>query len=269
MMRTVLRNILRCARGLAPVPALALAAALLGPPVAGNPAQAQQSLPGGFTDEQVQGMERIIRQYLMENPEVLVDALTAYQERQRVAEQERKKQAVKTHLAELQQDADSPVVGNPHGDVTIVEFFDYRCGYCRRVVKDLRDVVEDDGNIRLVMKEFPILGPASIRAARAALAATKQGKYEAYHFALMTQPGDMSDPHLMQVAREIGLDLERLRQDMEDPEIDKLIRRNHRLAETLGISGTPAFVFGDTLVPGAIDAATMRQLIAEARAEAS
>jgi len=232
-------------------------------------AQGAQSLPGGFTADQVEGVEHIIRQYLLEHPEVLVDALTTYQQRQRMAEQERQKAAVLEQRAALTQDADTPVLGNPDGDVTIVEFFDYRCSYCRRVVRDLHDVVKDDGKVRLVMKEFPILGPASIRAARAALAAVAQDKYGVYHFALMTQPGDMSDPHLMQVARLVGLDPERLQADMESEEIDRLIRRNLDLAETLGVNGTPAFVIGDTLVPGAIDADTMRELIAKARDKAS
>ncbi len=231
--------------------------------------QIQQSHPGGFSPEQVEGIEHIVRQYLLEHPEVLVDALTAYQERQRVAEEERKQQAIVAHLSALTEDPSTPVLGNPDGDVVIVEFFDYRCGYCRRVVRDLRNVVEADSNVRLVMKEFPILGPASIQASRAALASIKQGKYEAYHYALMTQPGDMSDPHLMQVAKMVGLDVDQLKADMESEEVDALIRRNHALGETLGITGTPAFVFGDTLVPGAVDAETMRRLIDEARAKAS
>lgn len=230
--------------------------------------KAQQSLPGGFSPEQVEGIEHIVRQYLLENPQVLVDALTAYQQRQRVAEEERQQQAVVAHREALNEDPETPVLGNPDGDVVIVEFFDYRCSYCRRVVRDLRDVVEKDGKVRLVMKEFPILGPASIQAARAALASVKQGKYEAYHYALMTQPGDMSDPHLMQIAKMVGLDVDQLKEDMESEEIEAMIRRNHALAEALNIGGTPAFVFGDTLVPGAVDADTMRRLIAEARAKA-
>jgi len=231
--------------------------------------QIQQSLPGGFSPEQAEGIEHIVRQYLLEHPEVLVDALTAYQERQRVAEKERQQEAVQAHRAALAEDPSTPVLGNPDGDVVIVEFFDYRCGYCRRVVRDLHDVVEKDGKIRLVMKEFPILGPASIQASRAALASVKQGKYDVYHFALMTQPGDMSDPHLMQIAKMVGLNVDQLKEDMESEEIDAMIRRNHALGETLGVNGTPAFVIGNTMVPGAVDAETMLRLIAEARAKAS
>lgn len=265
-----MRWILEICPGRAGIAARLLAVALAVPLIATAPARAQeQSLPGGFTPEQVQGLEQIIRQYLVTNPEVLVEALTEYQQRQRLAEQQRQQEAVVAQRDALQNDPDAPVLGNPDGDVTIVEFFDYRCQYCRRVVADLREVVESDGKVRLVMKEFPILGVTSIRAAQAALAAVKQGKYEQYHFALMSSPGDMSDPHLMQVATEVGLDVEQLKADMESAEIGQAIRRNHALAEALGINGTPAFVFGDTLAPGALDANTMRQLIAEARAKAS
>ena len=137
------------------------------------------------------------------------------------------------------------------------------------VVRDVRDEVAGDGKVRLVMKEFPILGPQSLQAARAALAAARQDKYEDFHFALMTQPGDMSDAHIQTVAAGVGLDVERLWQDMRDAEVEAILRRNFDLAEALGIKGTPAFVVGRTLVPGAIDAEAFRQLIAEARARAS
>ena len=280
------RMLQRRAAGLSLALSLTLGLALVGPllaavllgPVSGPAlaqtadeaeAEVQQSLPGGFTSEQVQGMEQVIRRYLLENPEVLIEAVNLYRQRQRVAQEERQRQAVTDYQAALQNDPRTPVVGNPEGDVVIVEFFDYRCGYCRRVVEDLQKVVEEDGNVRLVMKEFPILGPASIRAARAALASVRQGKYEAYHFALMSQPGDMSDGHLEKVAREVGLDVEQLKADMESEEIDDMIRSNHQLAERLGINGTPAFVFGNTLVPGAVDAQAMRRLIAAERANAS
>jgi protein-disulfide isomerase len=247
-----------------------LAAALAVPLVWTAPARAQeQSLPGGFSSEQVDGLHEIIRQYLVENPEVLVEALTEYQKRQRQAEQQRQQQAVIAHREALHDDPITPVLGNPDGDVTMVEFFDYRCQYCRRVAEDVAKVVKSDGRVRLVMKEFPILGMSSIRAAQAAMASVKQGKYEEYHMALMKAPGDMSDPHLMEVAKEVGLDVEKLKTDMESDEISNAIRANHAVAAALGINGTPAFVIGDTLVPGVVDPDAMRRLIAEARAKAS
>ncbi len=234
------------------------------------PAEAQeQSLPGGFSADQAQGIERIVRDYLLANPEVLVEALTEYQQRQKLAEEQSRQQAIGQRHSELTQDPATPVLGNPEGDVVMVEFFDYRCPYCKTVAGMVKDEVASDGNVRLLMKEFPILGPQSVQAARAALAAAKQDKYEVFHFALMTQPGDMSDVHIETVAGQVGLDIPRMRRDMKSNEIEDALARNAVLAETIGIRGTPAFIIGKTLVPGAIDAETLRQIIAEERARSS
>ena len=235
-----------------------------------GPAPAQeQSRPGGFASDQIQGIEQIVRGYLLAHPEVLIQSLTEYQQRKKLADKERQQQAVIASRAALTQDPDSPVAGNPDGDVSIVEFFDYKCPYCRRVASTIKDVVAADGKIRLVMKEFPVLGPQSIKAARAALAAVKQGKYEKFHWALMTEPGDMSDPHIRQIARTVGLDVEQMQKDMESPEIQAMAQRNRELARALQITGTPAFVIDDTLVPGAIDRKTLEHLVAQARAKQS
>ncbi len=245
-------------------PALALCLALAAPAAA-----QEQSLPGGFSTDQIEGIENIIRSYLMQHPEVLIESLTVYQQRQRQAEVLRQHQSVIDQRPALFADPDSPVIGNPDGDIVMVEFFDYRCPYCRRVVGPVREIIESDGNISVVMKEWPILGPQSVQAARAALAAVSQGKYEEFHFALMTEPGDMSDAHIRSVARAVGLDVKRLERDMKSDEIDEMLRRNRDLASTLGIRGTPAFVIGDTLVPGALDLNELRRLVAQLRAEAS
>lgn len=251
--------------GAAAVLALGLALGLLA-----APAQAQeQSLPGGFSPDQARGIERIVREYLLANPEVLVEALTEYQQRQKRAQEKSREETISQSRGELTQDPADPVMGNPEGDVVVVEFFDYRCPYCKTVARMVKDEVASDGNVRLVMKEFPILGPNSIQAARAALAAAKQGKYDILHYALMTQPGDMSDAHIDTVAGLAGLDIPRMRRDMESQEIEDALSRNRALAEALGIRGTPAFIIGKTLVPGAIDAETFRQLIAEAREQSS
>jgi len=244
--------------------ALALAPAISGPAAA-----QEQSRPGNFAPEQIEGIEQIVRDYLLAHPEVLIQSLNDYQNRQKVAEKQRQQEAVIASRAALTQDPDAPVMGNPEGDVAIVEFFDYKCPYCKRVAGVLRDVVAADGNIRLIMKEFPILGPQSIKASRAALAAHRQGKYEAFHWALMTKPGDMSDPHIRRIARGVGIDIERMMADMEAPEIQAMIKRNNDLAQALQITGTPAFVIGDTLVPGAIDRKAIERLVAQARAEQS
>lgn len=244
--------------------AAGLALALAGPAAA-----QEQSLPGGFSADQAQGIEIIVREYLLANPEILVEALGEYQKRQRVAEEQARQQAIVERHQALARDPGSPVLGNPDGDVLVVEFFDYRCPYCKKVAGMVRDEIASDGNVRLVMKEFPILGPQSLLAARAALAAVKQGKYEDFHMALMTEPGDMSEEFIEAVATKVGLDVAQLQKDMRDPEVEAILRRNFDLAEALGVKGTPAFVIGRTLVPGAIEAEDFRQLIAAARAKAS
>ncbi|MEE8189431.1 MAG: DsbA family protein [Kiloniellales bacterium] len=262
-----------CLRHLAAGLLLALSLALSAPAAAQDQstpaAGAAQSLPGSFSPEQVEGIERLIQQYLMNNPQVLVESLNRFQQRQRVADQQRKQQAVRVHRKALYEDPDTPVFGNLEGDVAIVEFFDYRCPYCRKVAPTIKKVMEEDGKIRLVMKEFPILGPKSVQAARAALAAAKQGKYEEFHWALMMKPGDMSAPHIRQTARDVGLDVKRLEDDMKSPDIERMIQINRQLATALSIQGTPAFVIGNALVPGAIDLPTLKRLVAEARANAS
>ncbi len=150
-----------------------------------------------------------------------------------------------------------------------MEFFDYRCPYCKRVAGALQALVAEDPNIRLVMKEYPILSQESIEAARAALAAARQGQYERFHFALMERGGSMTESEVMGVAQSVGLDLDQLRRDMQSAEIEEALRRNYALAETIGVGGTPAMVIGTTLIPGAVGLERLRSLVAEARAQAS
>jgi protein-disulfide isomerase len=166
---------------------------------------------------------------------------------------------------QLYGDPDTPEAGNPSGDVVVIEFFDYRCGYCRRSAPDLFGLVRDDSNVRLIYKEFPILGSGSMMASRAALASRKQGLYQPFHEALMTADIDFSEASVMEVAELVGLDAERLKADMEDPEITAHIEANYALAHALGIQGTPAFIIGDELIPGSLDRAELDKLIKQAR----
>jgi protein-disulfide isomerase len=163
-------------------------------------------------------------------------------------------------------DPEVPVLGNRRGDVTLVEFFDYQCGYCKAVHADVRRLIDSDTNIRLVYKEFPILGPASITASRAALAAQRQGKYDALHVALMENRGQLDDDKIYRIAASAGLDLDRLKKDMQAPEISEALQKNLRLASELNIRGTPAFVVGDQIVPGAVGLDKLKELIASGRA---
>ena len=245
---------------------LVFAAALL----AAGPTMAQeQTTAAEFDPAQESAIRKIVRDYLVDHPEVLIEALQVYQTREKVAAAERKREALKAHDSALNGSPDDPVIGNPEGDVVVVEFFDYRCPYCHKVADILRQTVRADGGIRVVMKEFPILGPDSQFAARAALASVQQGLYEPFHFALMQVKGKLDQTAVMTIARGVGLDVARLESDMQSPKIDAILRRNFQLAEILEINGTPAFVIGDEIVPGAIDMQTLKGKIAEARSKSS
>lgn len=210
-------------------------------------------------------IERIVRDYLREHPEIVIEALEAYKQKQEAAELAEIDKALAERRADIHQDPGSPIGGNPKGDVTLVEFFDYRCGVCKNVHPMVAELIRTDGKIRRVYKEWPILGPQSVVAARAALASRKQGKYTAFHDALMTARGDLSDTAVFSIARGLGMDTERLRRDMVDPEINAILQRNYALAEALRINGTPSFVIGNVLVRGARDLDSMRDLVARAR----
>ena len=226
-----------------------------------GPVMAADDLPD-LTREQI---EEIVREYLIDNPTVIVEALQVY-ERQMAEENARSTDVAMADLAvQLYGDPDTPEAGNPSGDVVVIEFFDYRCGYCRRSAPDLFGLVRDDSNVRLIYKEFPILGSGSMMASRAALASRKQGLYQPFHEALMTADIDFSEASVMEVAELVGLDAERLKADMEDPEITAHIEANYALAHALGIQGTPAFIIGDELIPGSLDRAELDKLIKQAR----
>jgi protein-disulfide isomerase len=237
-----------------------LAVAVLWSFVSGT-ARAQEAL-----DVPPEQIERIVREYLLREPEVIYEALQELQRRQAEASAARQKQALVEHRGELYDRSDDPIAGNPDGNVTLVEFFDYRCTYCRRVVGSIQELMEDDRELRLVLKDLPVLGPDSVRAARAALASHRQGGYVPFHFALMAST-DLSMGGIRATAASVGLDPDRLEEDMNAPEIQATIDENYRLASALGIEGTPAFVIGDELVPGAVSLEHLVELIDEARSE--
>jgi protein-disulfide isomerase len=239
---------------------LVLAAAFL---LAGPAVTAGEAL----TPVQRKAVEETVRDYLRNNPEILLEAIQALRVKEEAAAAERQRAALTQLRPALEREAASPVGGNPNGDVTVVEFFDYRCGFCKKVFPTMREVMKADTGIRYVFKEFPILGPESVTAARAALAAWKQApdKYFAFHSALMEMKGNLTEDKVFDLAAEVRLDVKRLRQDMTASDVEAEIARNHALAEQLGISGTPAFVVGSHIVPGAIDRASLERLVAQAR----
>ncbi|HYE94154.1 MAG TPA: DsbA family protein [Terriglobales bacterium] len=225
-------------------------------------ATAGAGLAAELTKEQV---EQIVREYLLKNPDVVTDALRAADAKRREAQQQQTVQAIATHREQLERDATSPVRGNAGADVTVVEFFDYACPHCKTVAGAVKDLLRDDPKVRLVYKELPILGEGSMVAARAALAARAQGKYDAFHDALMAAPGSPSEASVMRAAAQLGLDVAKLKTDMASPEITAMIQKNYALAQALGLNGTPAFVIGDEFAPGAIPLARLKMMVAKAR----
>jgi protein-disulfide isomerase len=207
----------------------------------------------------------IIRDYLLANPEVLLEAMQELEKKQETQRDSVAVKAIKTYESELLRDGDSPIAGNPNGDVTIVEFMDYQCGYCKRVYNVMKSVVAADGKVKIIYKDLPILGEASRIAASAALAAARQNKYLALHDALMEFRAPLDRARILDVAASVGIDVPQLEKDMEAPEIKQIIERNLALASALGVRGTPAFVIGKRFVPGAVDADALKKLIADTR----
>ena len=240
----------------------ALGAALAMLALAAGPAAAEDAL----SDAQRAAVEALIERYIAENPEKIVESVRAHNRRAEQAKRDEADANLVAMRGAIFDDPNSPVAGNPDGDVTVVEFFDYRCGYCKRSLDVLMTALDEDPNLRVVFKEFPILSPQSRRAAMAALAAERQGAYLALHTALMGARGTFDDDQIFDIAREVGLDAERLAADMEAPEIGARLDEVAALASALDIAGTPAFVIGGEVLRGAIDLETMRRAIAEQRA---
>jgi protein-disulfide isomerase len=211
------------------------------------------------------GLGNNIRAYLMANPEVLVDAMAELERKQDAQRDNVAQKAIKENQAELLRDPETPSTGNPGGDVTIVEFSDYQCPYCKKAYSAVKSTIAADGKVKLVYKDLPILGEASKIAAVAALASIKQGKHEAFHDALMANTAKLDADRIFEIATSVGIDVAQLKKDMEDPKIKEIIDRNMALAQDLGVRGTPAFVIGDQFVPGAVDADALKKLVADAR----
>lgn len=213
-----------------------------------------------------ESIERIVERYITSHPEVIEQALQSLEAKRQEEERARIKRAIAAHQNELLHDMTSPVSGNPTGTVTLIEFFDYRCGYCKRAAAAVTQLQKDDPRVRVVYKDFPILGEASELAAKAALASKAQGKHQAFHEALLTTKNEITKEEVLRIAGTVGLDTNKLATDMTDPEWQTVIDRNRALAKELGISGTPGFIVGTELVPGALDVQGLKDLIATAQA---
>jgi protein-disulfide isomerase len=212
-----------------------------------------------------EALQQAIHDYILAHPEVLIQSLRIAKEREETRAAEQGKTLLASLRNDLVDDPNAPVRGNPSGDVTLVEFFDYRCPYCRQVEPFLQALIKNDHGLRVVVKELPILGPASVYAARVALAANKQGKYEQFHAAVMSKRSNLDEATLLRLAEDSGLTLDRLRTDMNSPDVDAEIKRTTEIAKTLRLTGTPAFIVGTELIPGATDLETLQALLDEAR----
>ncbi|MCR6632381.1 MAG: DsbA family protein [Magnetospirillum sp.] len=243
----------------------ALGALLLGLTLAMPAARAQEDQT--FSPKQADAIRKIVRDYLMEHPEVIGDAVEALREKMRAQAEVEAKKAIEARKDELFNGKDDPVAGNAKGDVVIVQFFDYNCPYCKVVMDPLLEAVKADGKTRVVFKDMPILSEDSATAARVALAAKKQGKYEEVHRAFMKFRGKLDEKTIFRLAGEAGANVDQIKKEMMAPEIDKQLQKNLELAHALDIASTPTFVIADAngnaarTVSGAIEGQVFRQLI--------
>ena len=240
------------------------AAALCLAVVAAAPARAQS-----FSDAQRGEIERIVKDYLVAHPEVLQEAIGELEKRQNAAEAEKQIAGVRQHKEVLFNSAHQVTLGNPQGDVTMVEFFDYNCGYCKRALSDMLNLMKEDPKLRVVLKEFPVLGPGSVEAAQVAVAVRMQDptgkKYLEFHQKLLGGRGQADRAHALAVAKEIGLDMGRIEKDMAGDEAKATLEENMHIAEALGLNGTPSYVIGTEVVVGAVGLPALKEKVGSAR----
>ena len=227
------------------------------------------ALADSFSADQREEIGKIIKDYLLTHPEVMQDVMAELEKRQQSAEAEKHRAAVIEHKATLFSSPHQVVLGNPQGNVTMVEFFDYNCGFCKRAMSDMLDLIKNDSNLKFVLKEFPVLGEGSVDAARVAVAARMQDatgkKYIEFHQKLLGSRGAADKMRALAVAKEVGFDMPRLERDMGSDEVKKTIEENMKLAEALGVNGTPSYVVGEEVVIGAVGLDTLREKISAER----
>lgn len=214
-------------------------------------AEAPTTTPVNFTPEQKKELEKIIKNYLINNPEVFLEAQTALEAKLEKEQAEKLKTAIAENARDIYRDPVADVAGNPDGDITVVEFFDYNCGYCKRGLHDVIKLVESDPKVRVVFKELPILSKGSEEASRVAIAAGRQGKYWDMHKAMLEAKGVMNEANALAIASKLGLDIEKLKKDMASADVEAEIKKSEALAKKMGVNGTPHFLVGDRSIPGA------------------
>lgn len=225
------------------------------------------ALPFGASADEL-GEDRVkelVLETILENPEIVMQAVDILQRREAVAQAQIQAETLTTQRMLLEQDPNAPVLGNPDGDVTVIEFFDYNCPYCRQAMPEVQAMLDADPNIRLVYREWPILGDGSVFAAKAALASRNQDKYEEFHWALMGMEGRAEEASVLRVAGLVGLDIDQLLTDMEGAEIAEHITVSSQLSQALGFNGTPSFVIGDELLPGFVEEELLTEAVQQTR----
>ena len=235
------------------------------PAVAAEAAKPAVDPTGAFTPAQVAALQSIIKDYLIANPEVMIEVTREIEKRQKAQEAAEQLKVLSENKNRVFQRAGDFVYGNPKGDITVVEFFDYNCGWCKRAVDDILKLTKADPRVRVVMKEYPIFGgPPSVLAAKAAMASVKQGKYWEFHMALMREK-QVTEQNLFTVAQRVGLDVARLKADMADKRYETIIEQNVNIGQELGIEGTPGFLVDSRINVGYVPADGMQRMIAEIR----
>jgi protein-disulfide isomerase len=215
------------------------------------PSARVEAQDSGFSADQKKGIEKIIKEYLVANPEVLQEAMAVYEAKMEKAAAEKVKAALADNAKDIYRRANAPVAGNKDGDITVTEFFDYNCGYCKKSLPDIAKLISSDAKVRVVFKEFPILSKGSEEAARAALAARIQGKYWEMHTALLDNKGQANEATALKIAEKLGLDLVKLKADMDSADVKAELANVKELASKMGINGTPHFLVGDKSIAGA------------------
>lgn len=211
-----------------------------------------------LSDAQRDEVNQMIRQYILNNPEIIPEAVEVLRARQNAA-------ALMQSQDLLYNDGYSHVAGNVDGDITLVEFYDYNCGYCKQVPEVIARLIEEDKNLKVIFKELPILAESSQFASVAAMASMKQGKFMEFHTAMMQNKRALDENLILKIARDAGVDEEKLLKDMADPVIEANIMRTKYLVQNIGISGTPGFVIGDQIIPGFMSYERLKQVITEQR----
>ncbi|WP_445504005.1 DsbA family protein [Microvirga sp. G4-2] len=241
------------------------AVALFGALAVAPAAQAQNAV---FNEQQKQAIGEVVREYLLKNPEVLAEVISELEKRQAEAQQTAQASAVKETKQTLLNAPHSYVAGNPSGDVTLVEFFDYNCGYCKKALSDVQTLLKSDPKLRVVLKDFPVLGPDSVEASRVALAVKNQlqgQKLFDYHVKVLETRGRVGGERAMAVAKEMGVDMAKLQKDMDSPELRAALQENMALGDKLNLTGTPAFIIGETVIPGAVGLEPLKQVVDNVR----